>query len=72
MAKGPVFDNADFESRSLQCTSCGWSGEGRDANRIDLYGLTRHEDIHCPNCDAYIGALRRDEGTSDTPSGLTS
>lgn len=52
-----VFDKEGFEELILTCPKCGWKGKGDEANIIDLYGLSKVQEVHCPNCDHYLGGL---------------
>lgn len=55
-----VFSEREFENLQITCPNCGWKGLGSDTNIIDLYGLTKLREVHCPTCDTYIAGLQRE------------
>ncbi len=61
----PIYYENDFDDKTLQCDHCKWEGKGSETILIDLYGLADHQEIHCPNCDAYLGSLKK----GDNPGG---
>src|SRR5256885_514530 len=52
-----VFSSIGFDDLQLKCNKCGWQGTGTDAVIIDLYGITKSQEVHCPNCDNHLGDL---------------
>lgn len=56
-----VFNERGFDEEVISCARCGWEGSGYDANIIDLYGLSRVKEVHCPKCDSYIGGIQNAE-----------
>lgn len=56
-----VFNERGFDEEVISCGRCGWEGSGYDANIIDLYGLSRVKEVHCPKCDSYIGGIQNAE-----------
>jgi hypothetical protein len=63
-----VFPERDFDEMEVICPNCGWSGVGSDTIIIDLYGLSKIREVHCPSCDTYIAGLFR-ENTRSNPEG---
>lgn len=59
MAK--VYLPNEFDEVSIKCPSCGWSGTGAETNIIDLYGVAKAKEVHCPNCDTFLGNLKKEE-----------
>lgn len=57
MAKYPIYNPQAFDQENVACPKCGWTGKGRDTLIIDLYGITKNREVHCPECDNYLGAL---------------
>ena len=62
-----VYSEREFESTSLQCPRCGWSGKGDEVHVVDFYGISRVMEAHCPGCDKQLGNIRRPD-----PSGRSS
>jgi hypothetical protein len=60
-----VFSARDFDELTITCPNCGWYGLGADTNIIDLYGLTKLKEVHCPACDNYIAGLERERAPGD-------
>ena len=56
-----VFFEDDFDDQLIQCDNCNWKGEGREAVIIDLFGISKTQEVHCPKCDNYLGALKRSD-----------
>jgi hypothetical protein len=54
-----------FDELTITCPNCGWNGLGADTNIIDLYGLTKLKEVHCPACDNYIAGLERERAPGD-------
>jgi uncharacterized C2H2 Zn-finger protein len=54
-----IFRDANFEEENLHCPHCEWHGRGDESVVIDFYGITRNQEVRCPECDAIIGQLRR-------------
>ena len=59
-----VFDETNFDQQTLRCDECKWQGKGFEAVVIDLYGVVKDKDVHCPTCDAKLGTLKT---TGHTP-----
>ncbi len=53
-----VYNERGFDDEVISCNRCGWEGSGYDVNIVDLYGLTRIKEIHCPRCDSYLGGVQ--------------
>ena len=53
-----VYNERGFDEEVIRCGRCGWEGSGYDANIIDLYGLSRVKEVHCPKCDSYLGGIQ--------------
>lgn len=62
-----VFDDVSFDNEDMSCPGCGWNGKGTDTHIIDFYGVSANKEVHCPNCDSYLGVVKK----SDTPRGGT-
>lgn len=62
-----LFLEADFDEEHLDCPYCDWRGRGDESVIIDFYGITRNQEVRCPECDAIIGRLRRH---SDRDAGM--
>ncbi len=60
-----VFPEKDFDNAPIMCPNCGWKGLGSETNIIDLYGITKLKEVHCPSCDTYIAGLLRDSAPAD-------
>lgn len=64
-----IFNSEGFDEQVLTCPKCGWKGKGSEAIIIDLYGLSKVQEVHCPNCDHYLGGLnvedRKEQADSD-------
>jgi hypothetical protein len=56
-----VYNERGFDEEVINCGRCGWEGNGYDVNIVDLYGLSRIKEIHCPNCDSYLGGVQNAE-----------
>ncbi|HEX2532229.1 MAG TPA: hypothetical protein VHK69_00760 [Chitinophagaceae bacterium] len=54
------FRAVDFDERELTCPKCGWQGKGDEAHIIDFYGVSKVQEVHCPNCDRLIANLRKE------------
>lgn len=63
-----VFPAYGFDKAQLTCPNCGWNGIGSETNIIDLYGLTKLKEVHCPSCDTYIAGLES-QRTFGNPDG---
>lgn len=63
-----VFPANGFDKAQLICHNCGWKGIGSETNIIDLYGLTKLKEVHCPSCDSYIAGLES-QRTTGNPDG---
>jgi predicted RNA-binding Zn-ribbon protein involved in translation (DUF1610 family) len=64
-----VFPEKDFDDVPITCPNCGWEGLGSETNIIDLYGLSKLKEVHCPSCDTYIAGLRRERAHGEQPDG---
>ena len=53
-----VYNERGFDDEIIKCGRCGWEGSGYDVNIIDLYGLSKVKEIHCPSCDSYLGGVQ--------------
>lgn len=53
-----VYNERGFDDEVMSCGRCGWEGSGYDVNIIDLYGLSKVKEIHCPRCDSYLGGVQ--------------
>ena len=53
-----VYNERGFDDEVINCGRCGWEGSGYDVNIVDLYGLSKIKEIHCPNCDSYLGGVQ--------------
>lgn len=53
-----VYSENSFDEQEISCSDCGWKGTGRDTNIVDLYGVSKLKEIHCPECDAYLAGLK--------------
>ena len=61
-----VYNERGFDDEVMSCGRCGWEGSGYDVNIIDLYGLSKVKEIHCPRCDSYLGGVQNaDNKTTD-------
>ncbi|MBD0284625.1 MAG: hypothetical protein ICV51_04340 [Flavisolibacter sp.] len=56
----PVFNERDFDNQPLNCPRCHWKGNGSEAVIIDFYGITKMKEAHCPNCDANLARVKRE------------
>jgi hypothetical protein len=52
-----IYSKQELETEVLECDNCGWKGKGSEARIVDFYGIAKVEEIHCPNCDAYLAGL---------------
>lgn len=57
----PEYHSNDFDDQNLTCSNCGWKGKGSDAVIIDFFGITKNQEVHCPECDEKIGILVTDD-----------
>lgn len=62
-----MFEGKGFDEQIINCPHCGWQGKGSDAHIIDLYGITKSSEVHCPKCDGYLGGIK----SSDLPGSNT-
>ena len=53
-----VYNERGFDDEVISCGRCGWEGSGYDVNIVDLYGLSKIKEIHCPTCDSYLGGVQ--------------
>jgi hypothetical protein len=53
-----VYNERGFDDEVIICGRCGWEGSGYNVNIIDLYGLSKIKEVHCPNCDSYLGGVQ--------------
>ena len=60
----PVYSDIELEDQLLKCDNCGWQGKGDDARIVDFYGVSKTQEIHCPNCDEYLANLHIDKDDS--------
>jgi len=56
-----VFDRRTFDSQSLQCVKCGWTGKGSEARINEEVGTSKFKQVACPQCDEPIGKLSKDK-----------
>ena len=56
-----VYTPQQLNYTSLICTQCNWSGTGDKAVIIDFYGLSDIKEVHCPECDTQIAALKNED-----------
>ncbi|MBA2328734.1 MAG: hypothetical protein H0V91_03845 [Flavisolibacter sp.] len=54
-----VFTSQQLNYISLISSRCGWSDTVDKAIVIDFYGLSEVKEVHCPQCDAQLAALRK-------------
>ena len=57
----PGYRDNDFDEKDLTCPDCGWVGKGHKANIIDLYGVSKQKEVHCPKCDSTIASIKNDD-----------
>ncbi|MCU7548214.1 hypothetical protein OCK74_03770 [Chitinophagaceae bacterium LB-8] len=62
------FSAKDFDETIITCPHCNWKGLGSETNIIDLYGISKLREVHCPNCDNFIAGLER-ESDHGNPEG---
>lgn len=55
-----AFSDRTFEDEPVRCPDCGWQGTGREAVVVDLYGVAKASEVHCPKCDQTLGQLKKD------------
>lgn len=60
-----VFPEHGFDGVTVTCPNCGWKGKGSETNIIDLYGLSKLKEAHCPSCDTHIASLSREHSQSN-------
>jgi len=53
-----IFRDAGFEEEPVSCPVCNWRGSGDEAVVIDFYGVSKTQEVRCPECDNIIGGLR--------------
>lgn len=53
-----VYNERGFDDEIIRCGRCGWEGSGYDVNIVDLYGISKVKEIHCPSCDSYLGGVQ--------------
>jgi hypothetical protein len=56
-----VYTSQQLNHTQLQCTRCTWSGTGDRAIIIDFYGVADIKEVHCPDCDTQIAALKNED-----------
>lgn len=61
-----VYTSQQLNYIQLNCSNCDWSGTGDRAIIIDFYGLTEVKEVHCPECDTQIAALKDDENGGES------
>ncbi|HVG13360.1 MAG TPA: hypothetical protein VM935_00315 [Chitinophagaceae bacterium] len=54
-----VYTEGEFYDESILCDRCGWEGSGHDVNIVDLYGLAKLKEIHCPSCDTHLAGIAK-------------
>lgn len=54
-----VYTEVEFYEETILCDRCGWEGSGYDVNIVDLYGLAKVKEVHCPNCDTHLAGIER-------------
>jgi hypothetical protein len=54
-----VYNEREFYDKSILCDRCGWEGTGYDVNIVDLYGLAKVKEVHCPNCDSHLAGIEK-------------
>jgi hypothetical protein len=59
-----VYKENTLDTIDITCDACKWKGKGSEANIIDLYGLTKYQELHCPDCDAFLANVDPDGGAS--------
>jgi hypothetical protein len=60
-----LYNEREFDGEHIRCDRCGWEGRGDDANIVDFYGLARVQEVHCPNCDAYLAGVSKVDYRAD-------
>ena len=60
-----VYTKPELETETLQCDHCGWKGKGTEARIVDLYGIAKVQELHCPQCDTYLAGLSADSVKKD-------
>jgi len=60
-----IFSPATFDDEQMNCPRCDWKGRGDDTIVIDFYGLSRHQEVRCPECDAVLGGVSRENNDRD-------
>ena len=53
-----IYREANFEEESLHCPHCEWRGKGDETVVIDFYGISKTQEVRCPECDSVLGGLR--------------
>jgi len=56
------FHPDSFDEQDIDCPKCKWRGKGADAIIIDLYGVAKSQEVHCPKCDVLVGTLPKQKG----------
>jgi hypothetical protein len=54
-----LYNDGEFYDESILCDRCGWEGSGYDVNIVDLYGLAKVKEIHCPSCDTHLAGIMK-------------
>jgi len=62
-----VYTEGEFYDESISCDRCGWEGSGYDVNIVDLYGLAKVKEVHCPNCDTHLAGIMRAVNKRNSP-----
>lgn len=52
-----VYSEKEFQDMQVTCPNCSWEGKGLNVIIIDLYGVSKLKEAHCPNCDAYLAGI---------------
>lgn len=54
-----VYSEGEFYDETILCDRCGWEGSGYDVNIVDLYGLAKVKEVHCPKCDTHLAGIEK-------------
>jgi len=64
----PVYNEQNFDEQRFTCPNCHWKGKGYDTVIIDIFGVVKNQEVHCPNCDEKLAILTKDSTPGESAS----
>ena len=64
-AKDIIYQERTFDDEQLNCPKCGWNGTGDQAHVAGFYGIGKHKEVLCPNCNEYLGNILRENSSGE-------